>query len=972
MRPHRWLVAAVASVLLVGVPAVGSASEAPRAAARQDDPSKAAERDLRRHSTGKVTVARDQRGVVEFVGTEPGKPVRKHPQVAAQPSRERQAAQYLRRYGPLWALDHAGSDAHPTRTATSRGAGSIVRFQQTVGGLPVLGGELAVALDGAGNLRSVSGETTPLPLSAGETTVTPAQARTTAVALVARAHHVPAERLRASEPEPYAYDPALLGPATGVAELAPVFKVEVTGPAHINHLVLVDRTRGSVPLNFNQVSHAERVVCDRNNTRDGTDANDNPRLATCAGSAVVRHEGSLPTGNADVDAAYAYTGDTADYFENEVGTPDLTRMIGTDTGSGKKLRSTVRYCLPADFDPYCPMRNAFWNGNGVYYGDDMALADDVVAHELTHGVIQKTANLAYWYQSGAINESMADVFGELMDLNNPDTESEPAWQLGEGSPFGVIRDMANPGLSDPPQPDRMTSARYAAEPISSDYFDNGGVHLNSGVGNKAAYLIAREPTDGVASFNGYDVTGIGHAKAADVYYETLRLLASGADYQDLFHTLPQACKNLVGAGGITAGNCVTVSRAVAATEMNQQPPKPGAQAPEAPVCPSGTTKAGMFLDRFGSLANWRTTRGMWHLRRDYAKSATTSMYGWEPIRRWGEPKRTYATLQRRFEIPRGVDTFLRFDHQYLFAHAPAGGGHPAEFMAGGTVQYSTNGGRTFQPAARLPWVNGPSRTIKTWNPNTNRYESPYQGFGGDSHGFMSSRVNLTSLAGKDVIFRWRITADPEYSFDGWTVDDVNVYACGGARPSSPSATTAIGGVGRAEVRWRPPVWPGDGGVTRYTLDVRHAGDVVRHIGDIPAASRRFVVGGLRRASTYVFVLRAYSPAGAGGFADHRLVGLIASARLDRGTIASGETARLRGRLVTADGAAAVPRRRVVFQGRPRGATGWRDIASKTTALNGGYVFSHRPGRSFQYRVVYRSGEDSRMGTWSDVRSVWVR
>lgn len=923
---------------------------------------------MKRQSNGKVTVKRDERGVVEFVGTEQGKPVRKPAQAAAQASHAQQAAQYLRRYGALWALDRAGSDAIATRTSASRGDGKLVRFQQDVDGMPVLGGELVVALDRGGNLRSVTGETTPLSLSQRERKVTPEQARETAITLAARAHDVPASALRASEPEPYAYDPTLLGSGNVATELAPVYKIEVTGPAHVDHLVLVDRTRGSVPLNFNQVSHAlDRVVCDRNDTPDDTDANGNPKLAICKRSAAAREEGEGATGVTDVDAAYDYAGDTAEHFQSELGI-DLTEMIGIDVGNGygKRLRSTVRYCLPEGYGD-CPMANAFWNGNGVYYGKGMPRADDVVSHELTHGVIEQTANLAYFYQSGAINESMADVFGELVDLNNDDAEIEPAWKLGEDSPFGVVRDMADPEATN--QPDRMTSATYASEPVTSNRWDNGGVHTNSGVGNKAAYLIARDESQGPVDFNGQTITGIGNAKAIDVYYETLRLLASGADYEDLFHTLPQACANLAGTGGIDSGDCDTVTAAVTATEMNQQPP--GAKAPEAPVCPTGTQKADVFHDGFGSLNNWRTTNGMWHRVNNYAKSGTYSMYGWEPIRELGEPKRTFAKLTKRFEIPRGVKTFLRFDHQYLFAHYAAATQDGNQYFAGGVLQYSTNGGKSYRSAAGLPWVNGPDETIENWDPDGATIESKYKGFGGDSHGYMSSRVNVTSLAGKDVVFRWRITADPEFSFDGWTLDNVNLYACGADRPSSPSNQTAIGKFHRAVVTWQPPVWGGDGGVRKYSIAVRHAGSVVRYIDDIPADATRYVVRGLGRETTYNFRMRAHSTAGAGGFSQHVLRGTTLVASTKPRVFTFGRWTTISGTMVNTDNQRALSGQKVVLKGRPRGGN-WRTIARTHTDDNGHYSFRHKPFRNFQYKVFYWSGNQMRMWGRTDLKRVWVR
>jgi bacillolysin len=226
--------------------------------------------------------------------------------------------------------------------------------------------------------------------------------------------------------------------------------------------------------------------------------------------------------------------------------------------------------------------------NQMVYGDGESLADDTVAHELTHGVTDFEADLFTYYQSGAINESMSDVFGEFVDLTNArgNDAASVRWLVAEDGLGGTIRNMKDPTLSPSPvQPDKMTSPNYFAGANTEDAngrdFDQGGVHVNSGVGNKAAYLI----TDG-ATFNGKTVTGLGIDKAARIYYETLtNLLTSGSDYADLYATLPQACTNLTGTAGITATDCQEVRDAVAATEMNLQ--SPNAPAPEAPVCASG-------------------------------------------------------------------------------------------------------------------------------------------------------------------------------------------------------------------------------------------------------------------------------------------------------------------------------------------------------------------------------------------------
>src|SRR3990172_13390344 len=128
------------------------------------------------------------------------------------------------------------------------------------------------------------------------------------------------------------------------------------------------------------------------------------------------------------------------------------------------------------------------------------MADDVVGHELTHGVTQYESNLFYYYQSGAINESFSDLWGEFIDLTNLTGSDGPSdrWLMGEDvTNYGAIRDMENPPAFG--DPDRMLSANYY-----KGAGDRGGVHINSGVNNKAVFLM----TDG-GTFNGYTVGALG-------------------------------------------------------------------------------------------------------------------------------------------------------------------------------------------------------------------------------------------------------------------------------------------------------------------------------------------------------------------------------------------------------------------------------------------------------------------------------
>ena len=191
----------------------------------------------------------------------------------------------------------------------------------------------------------------------------------------------------------------------------------------------------------------------------------------------------------------------------------------------------------------------------MYFGDGYAYADDVVAHELTHVVTDFESNLIYSYQSGAINESLSDMWGEFVDLTNGRGTDTPAvrWLLGEDVPGGAIRNMASP-----PQfsnPDRMGSPYYY-----NGSGDEGGVHINSGVTNKLCYLL----TDG-DTFNGQTVTGMGIEKTARLFYEMqCHLLGPSSDFYDFYMLMGQATTNL----GYSYSERLNVRAAGRAVEIN--------------------------------------------------------------------------------------------------------------------------------------------------------------------------------------------------------------------------------------------------------------------------------------------------------------------------------------------------------------------------------------------------------------------
>ena len=228
----------------------------------------------------------------------------------------------------------------------------------------------------------------------------------------------------------------------------------------------------------------------------------------------VRGEGDPPTGDTAVDEAYDGSGATYDLYKDVYGRNSID-------DSGMRLESTVHYQQGYD--------NAFWNGYQMVYGDGdedlpeaerlfnrFTIAIDIIAHELTHGVTQYEARLRYWDQPGALNESFSDVLGSLVKQRVlGQTAEEADWLIGEGL-FTAnvnaqgIRSMKAPGTAydDPvlgkdPQPAHMRDYKDV------DY-DNGGVHINSGIPNHAFYIMAKE------------IGGYAWEKAGRIWYITLR------------------------------------------------------------------------------------------------------------------------------------------------------------------------------------------------------------------------------------------------------------------------------------------------------------------------------------------------------------------------------------------------------------------------------------------------------------------
>lgn len=199
---------------------------------------------------------------------------------------------------------------------------------------------------------------------------------------------------------------------------------------------------------------------------------------------------------------------------------------------GMKLKSIVNVWSSQSGTPTPEWKNAVWWQNQMWYGQSagVSLAKylDVIAHELTHGVTQTSSNLVYRGLSGALNESFSDTFGVIIANwypNEPEPIQNWDWEIGPGlgAQGGPLRDFSDPSRTG--QPDHFS--QFQPLPVT---FDNGGVHIYSGIHNKAVYaLLSGTDDNSDPTFPVFE--------AALLLYLTLTRLTRMSDFHDSRRTL---------------------------------------------------------------------------------------------------------------------------------------------------------------------------------------------------------------------------------------------------------------------------------------------------------------------------------------------------------------------------------------------------------------------------------------------------
>jgi len=262
---------------------------------------------------------------------------------------------------------------------------------------------------------------------------------------------------------------------------------------------------------------------------------------------LLRKEADDAIDDVTANDVYEKSGFVRDYFKDAL---DLNSI----NDKGMDIISNIRY--GSDYN------NAFWDGDEMTYGEgdqvqfkDFTSAIDVIAHELMHGVTQFLANLEYQSQPGALNEHFSDVFGTIMKQKFYKQSCETAnWLIGdelvtEKFPGTAIRSMKEPG----------TANDFDIQPAHmDDYFtgsaDNQGVHINSGIPNKAFYLTAVE---------------IGIDDCALIWFETLKVLWRTANFNDFLDSILPMAKKLSDEGKVNLQSAEIIANSFAQVGLEQ-------------------------------------------------------------------------------------------------------------------------------------------------------------------------------------------------------------------------------------------------------------------------------------------------------------------------------------------------------------------------------------------------------------------
>jgi len=711
-----------------------------------------------KNNTGAIISTNNSFGTADFVRFSPEKSL----SLQGNTIRDK-ATNFLNQYKSIYGLESIENSLKYSETRIDNYGLQHVIFKQEYHDVPVFDGELRFHFDTNNKLSSVNGNVLPDIQLNATARFSASEASNLAIDLINK------QGINHSGSSLFVYSNKLYVFSKGlvkgyVTSYHLAHEVEVRNEVDVREFLYIDAHTGKLVEQFTGMAHAiDRVLYDGNTSNQ------------------IWQEGDAYPGTLDQfeQNALEASEHTYNFFNNAFG------FVSYD-GADAQMR-TINNDENFINANRCP--NASWNGVTTNYCPNTA-ADDVIAHEWGHAYTQFTSGLIYAWQSGALNEAYSDIWGETIDLinNYEDADedlslrtscaSSDRWRMGEdATSFAApIRDMWDPTCNN--DPGKVTDTQYDCD---TDQSDNGGVHTNSGVPNRAYVLLV----DG-GTFNGETVASIGFTKAAHIFWRAQSVyLTPSSNFTDFADAIEASCIDLtgidleglstgaaVGPSGeiITAGDLQEVIKAINAVELRTEPTACNYQPildATAELCEAATSNPLFFEDWESGLGSWTveqvpTNPGTWESR-DWILDASlpsnrvgTGVFGTDPVN--GDCNTDLQNGIIRLQSPVitipdiNTGTFdMAFNH--YIATEPS--------WDGGNIKYSLDGGTwTILPSTAFT-DNAYNGVINNPNDNPLAGEEAFTGTdeGSVSGSWGQSIINLSSIgvvANSTIQFRWEM------------------------------------------------------------------------------------------------------------------------------------------------------------------------------------------------------------------------
>jgi len=562
-----------------------------------------------------------------------------------------------------------------------------------------------------------------------------------------------------------------------------VYEVEVRNEFDVREFLYIDAYTGSLVEQFTGMAHSIDRILYEGNT-----------------STTIWTEGDAFPGALDQwqQNEVETSGHMYNFFNNAFG------YVSYD-GADAQMRTINN-------DPGISCPNANWNGSTANYCTGTA-TDDIVGHEWGHAYTQFTSGLIYAWQSGAMNESYSDIWGETIDLLNgyeddgedlslrTGCDSSDRWQQGEDATAfgGSIRDMWDPTCKG--DPGKVTDNEYWCSTG-----DNGGVHINSGIPNHAYALLV----DG-GTYNGQTISAIGFTKAAHIFWRAQSVyLTATSNFSSLADALEASCVDLFGvnleglstsatpaglSGEILSSHDLTqVTNAILAVELRINPDTCNFT----PLLVSSDELCGASTSNPLFYEDWESGIGDWTVEQLPTNAATWTSRDWVitsslPNSRTGQAifaidpingdcdsdlENGIIRLQSPvITIPDITTGIFELSFNHYVATEPS--------WDGGNLKYSLDGGvwNNVRPNTfSVNSYNGSLQTTAAGNDNPLAGQGAFTGADGGSNSgsWGQSTLDLSTInieANSTIQFRWELGTDGCNGSVGWYVDEIILYNC---------------------------------------------------------------------------------------------------------------------------------------------------------------------------------------------------